>query len=47
MTGEIGGQLGSHADSVEGIAFCKTALFTVSCGIDNKINIYFENKQRQ
>jgi len=47
MTGEIGGLLGSHADSVESLAFCKVASYTVSCGIDPNINIYFENSLRQ
>jgi len=41
-TGEIGGLLATHADSVESIAFCKNPAnnFCVSCGMDTNINIY-------
>jgi hypothetical protein len=42
MTGEIIGNLGSHSDSVESIAICKSEKtpFCVSCGMDTRINIY-------
>ena len=41
-TGEIGGAMGIHADSVESIAFCENPAtpYCVSCAIDTKINIY-------
>ncbi len=41
-TGEIGGAMGIHADSVESIAFCENSAtpYCVSCAIDTKINIY-------
>ena len=41
-TGEIGGILGSHDDSVESIEICKdvNAPYAVSCGMDPKIKIY-------
>lgn len=43
LTGEIGGMLGEHNDSVESIAFCLKfdhAPYAVSCGMDTNINIY-------
>lgn len=42
MTGEVGGQLGEHSDSVESIAICKSeaSQLCVTCGIDVHINIY-------
>jgi len=42
MTGEGGGLLGEHADSVEGIAFCvsEQAPYCVSCAMDTKIHVY-------
>ena len=51
MTGEGGGLLGEHADSVECIAFCvsEQAPYCVSCAIDTKIHVYSlkEHKLRQ
>lgn len=44
LTGEIGGLIGDHVDSVEAIAFCKTHPICVSAGIDTYINIYDLNK---
>ena len=50
-TGEVGGILGQHTDSVEGIAFClhPTTPFCVTCGMDTELNIYNlkENVVRQ
>jgi WD40 repeat protein len=40
QTGEIGTLMGTHADSVESIAFSKVSPICVSAGIDNFINIY-------
>ena len=41
-TGETGGMLAEHKDSVECITFCQNdaAPFAVSCGMDTTINIY-------
>lgn len=52
MTGEIGGVLAEHDDSVESIAFClkhEMAPYAVSCGMDTNIKIYNlkESKLRQ
>lgn len=44
LTGEIGGLLGEHKDSVESIVFSKTLPICVSAGIDTTINIYDLNK---
>ena len=40
MTGEVGGMIGDHTDSVESICFSKNYPVCVSAGIDTKINIY-------
>lgn len=40
QTGEVGGLIGDHTDSVEAIAFSKTLPVCVSAGIDTKLNIY-------
>jgi len=40
QTGETGGTLGKHDDSVECIAFCKSAPCCVSVGMNPVINIY-------
>ena len=40
QTGEVGGLIGDHADSVETIAFNKVYPVAVSAGIDTNINIY-------
>ncbi len=40
QTGEIGGLLGDHADSVEAIAFSRHQPLCVSGGIDSNLNIY-------
>lgn len=52
-TGELGSRiLSTHAESVESIAFCQNpdSPYCVSCGMDNKINIYdckkFELRQK-
>lgn len=41
-TGEVGGVLGQHTDSVEGIAFClhPSAPYCVTCGMDSEIHVY-------
>lgn len=44
QTGEVGGLLGDHADSVEAIAFSRSHPICVSAGIDTKINIYDLNR---
>ena len=44
LTGEIGGLMGDHMDSVESICFSKTMPVAVSAGIDTYINIYDLNK---
>ena len=44
QTGEIIGLIGSHADSVESIAFNRQLPICVSAGIDVNINIYDLNK---
>lgn len=40
QTGEIGGMIGEHADTVESITMSRTLPVCVSAGIDTKINIY-------
>jgi WD40 repeat protein len=40
LTGEVGGLLGDHTDSVEAIAFSRSHPIAVSAGIDTKINVY-------
>ena len=40
QSGEVGGLIGDHADSVESIAFSKVYPIAVSAGIDTNINIY-------
>lgn len=42
QTGEVGGCLGTHADSVESITFCKApeAPYCVSCAMETNINVY-------
>lgn len=40
QTGEVGGLLGDHQDSVEAICFSKAQPLCVSAGIDTYINIY-------
>ncbi len=42
VTGEIGGSLGQHAQSVEAIAVCKAPelALVVSCAMETNINIY-------
>ena len=44
QTGEIGGLIGDHVDSVESICFNRTLPVCVSAGIDTYINIYDPNK---
>ena len=39
-TGEVGGILAEHTDSVEDVAFCKEIEFAVSVGMDTNIHIY-------
>ena len=40
QTGEVGGMIGEHLDSVESIAFSRTLPLCVSAAIDTHINIY-------
>lgn len=40
QTGEVGGLLGDHSDSVESICFSKHSPVCVSGGIDTHLNIY-------
>lgn len=40
QTGEIGGRIGEHVDSVEAIVFSKVLPICLSAGIDTTINIY-------
>ena len=51
LTGEVGGILGKHTDSVESIAFClhPSTPYCVTCGMDSAINVYNmqENSLRQ
>lgn len=48
-TGEVGGILAEHTDSVESIAICQEMDFAVSVGMDTNIHIYHmkEHKLRQ
>ena len=46
QTGETAGALGKHDDSVESIAFCKSAPYCVSVGMNPVINIYNLKEQK-